>query len=513
MAIVTNDVRSEFRILIEEAYRASADLGEEVDRVLQLGEDDPLTRQEIERLLTRVITVLRRSAEHRGDSATASVLEGNIPQIIERVMRARERFGAGIEVDREDTNHKKVELVTKSGIQPYPVKPSPFFHGRQVPVIAGFVKTTDIQLWDENQRLDIHLGQFEKEMGRKPGSEDVLEIMLGKMTLPGVSQQDQFKITDLARSIAANGVRTPPIIDVDGTLLDGNRRMAACHYILHSDEFNLVEKGRAEYVLVWQLTEHATDDDRNAVVVSLNFEEDLKEPWPEYVKARNIWEEWQTMLALEPRHPSYQRQLQLRKELSKQFAMGPDPSRITRYIRMVDMSNEFVQHHVYGSKDEYAVKHRANEEFQYFDELTKGPNPGGVWHTLNQDEKLKGLVFDLLLQDKFKNWTLVRHLKHVNENVREQLARARDESDLDMAQDLVEDVLTEADRQHKERLHSPDVRIENFVRWLLGLPIKAFSEEISTANLLRLLEALKLVEQHVKACLDRRVIDETPRNQ
>ena len=282
---------------------------------------------------------------------------------------------------------------------------------------GGFLKTADIDLWDDNKRLDIHLGQFSKQNGRAPASGELLDIMLSRMDLPGLDKEDQFAIVELARSIAVNGVRKPPIIDIDGTLLDGNRRVAACHYILNHDEFNSEERRRAEYIYVWQLTEHATDDEREAVVVSLNFEPDHKQDWPEYIKAREVYKEWHAMLALEPRMPNQRAQAAMKRELSKRFALGPEPAAVTRYLKMVDWAQEFDDYHSSDrGKDEFEVKHRSNRYFQYFDELAKGQRPGGVAHALGQDDAFRHLVFDLLFDGKFKNWRQIRQLKYIFEN-------------------------------------------------------------------------------------------------
>src|SRR5207244_13582907 len=111
-----------------------------------------------------------------------------------------------------------------------PVRPRPVFHGRDVPMNSGFVNTADIGLWDGNARLDIHIGHFRQQHGRGPAPEELLDIMLSRMPLIGLAEKNQFEIIELARSIAINGVRKPPILDTDGTLLDGNRRVAACRY-------------------------------------------------------------------------------------------------------------------------------------------------------------------------------------------------------------------------------------------------------------------------------------------
>ena len=179
--------------------------------------------------------------------------------------------------------------------------------------------------------------------------------MQGEMALPGIDGTDQFAIRALAKSIAVNGVRKPPIIDVDGTLLDGNRRVTACYYILNSDdkEFSAEEKQRAEWLKVWQLTEHATEQERDAVIVSLNFEPDFKQDWPEYVKAQKVHEHYETLVTLEPRaNPSAARLRDIRREIARRFALSVDE--VSRYINMVKIAHEF---------EEYQVIEQSNPDF------------------------------------------------------------------------------------------------------------------------------------------------------
>ena len=71
-------------------------------------------------------------------------------------------------------------------------------------------------------------------------------------------KEDIYKIRPLADDIAARGVQTPPVIDYWGTAWDGNRRLAACRYILASDEYTPEQKARASRVRVWQTDRHAT---------------------------------------------------------------------------------------------------------------------------------------------------------------------------------------------------------------------------------------------------------------
>jgi hypothetical protein len=501
----SEDLRGEFVAVIEDAYRVSTDVGREVEEILREGREHPLDREEAIRLLRKAITALREGAKRRGDKSARRALEGNVAEMVERLVSAHEREEAAAPppAPRRD---RKLRLVGRNGVRPGPVHPTPVFHERRVPMNWGFVKTTDIDLWGGNLRLEVHRAQFRHSHGREPTPEELLDIMLSKMPLPGLTKKDQFKIVELARSIAVNGVQKPPILDTDGTLLDGNRRVAACYYILSSDEFSSEEKQRAEWLFVWQLTEHATEEDRTAVVVALNFEPSYKEEWPDYVKAKALYQDWQAMLALEPRNPGGQRQASMKRELSKKYALGPDTGPVNRFLKMIEWANDFEEYHIdEKARDPFEVMHRANDYFQYFDELSKGANkPSGVASILTHDDTLRHVVFDLLYEGKFKNWSQIRDLKHVHENdeAREILVQARHETDADEAQDHVERAITTARiRSAEHREVGANTRIETFVKWLEQLPVRAFRDTIKPTNLERLLRALRLVEKHAQTVL------------
>ncbi len=495
-----NGFLTDMEALILAAHKVSSDVGAEVEAALKEGREKPLSTEEATRILTRVIGLLRKKVAKRGDAAAVASLEGDIDALVSEMVKARDRL-------RAPAKPKRLSLLGRNGIEPGPVQPRPCFHGKEVAVVGGFVKTTDINLWANNERLDIHLGQFRQQNKREPEPDEILALMLSKMVLPGITEADQFHIETLARSIAVNGVRKPPILDVDGTPLDGNRRIAACYYILSSDEFDTEQKRRAEYIFVWQLTEHATDAEREAVVVSLNFESDCKVDWPEYVKARKVHEEWEAMLALEPREPSPQRQAQMKKAaLSIKFALGPNTQEVNRYLKMVEWAKAFEEYHVnVRGKDTYEAQHRASKEFQYFDELAKGATTEGVAYALRQAEGFKHTVFDLLYDGKFKNWRQIRELKliHDNEEAREELAKARREPDKDLAEDFLENAVVIARTKKAElRELGANTRIESFVAWLEELPVRAFRDRITRENLLRLRSAFKLVDGHATAILD-----------
>jgi hypothetical protein len=498
-------VRRELGLLLRAAALVSAEVADEVELVLERGQADPLTPEELERLLTTVVTVVQRRAADRGDEVTARAL-GDVPAVVRRILDVSAR------VEAAPPAQPAVRVGPYNGIQPRAVAPTPVFHGRSVPMDQGFVRTRDIQLWERNERLEIHLAQFRQREGRSPSSAELLDIMLSRMDLPGIpsdKREDQFEIEVLARSIAVNGVQKPPILAWDGRLLDGNRRVAACQFILHADseEFTPDERKRAEHVFVWQLTEHATKDLEEAVVVALNFEPDHKEPWPEYVKARKVHDEWQAMLALEPRSPNGTRQAELKRLLSTRFALGPDTHVVNRYLKMVEWASDFEDFHITERKrDRFEVKHAASRYFQYFDELAKGER-SGVARALQDDDNFRHLVYDLLFQGKFSNWRQIRDLKLINkaEDAIDELRKARDAHDPEAAETHIDSAISIArGRDAETRTLGANTRIETFVKWLEELPVNAFRDQIRSDVLQRLLGALELVQAHAAAALERR---------
>jgi hypothetical protein len=193
----------------------------------------------------------------------------------------------------------------------------------------------------------------------------------------------------------------------------------------------------------------------------------------------------------------------MKRELSKKFALGPDSSVVNRYIKMVEWANDFEDYHINKQeRDSYEVKHRANRYFQYFDELAKGTQPGGVAYSLNQDEGFKHLAYDLLYDGKFRNWRQIRELKLVfdNEEAREALQRAAEETDDERADEHLDNALTIARSRRAElREVGANTRIDSFVKWLEELPVRAFRDQIRPENLIALHRALKLVDRQIEA--------------
>jgi hypothetical protein len=509
---ITTEVSEELARLLAEAESAAGDPDDMTIQLLREGTARPLSVDDAIALLDRVVARIEAGAAARDDAQLIEAIRRTRDSLRQRVVA--DRGGAGRSHSGSSGRRPRVVLEADGDIGVRPVYPRPTFHGREIPMNSGFVDVRDIRLWADNERLEVHVEQFRRIWGRDPEPHELLDIMCSKAQLPGLEDEnDQFEIVALARSIASNGVRRPPVIDLDGTLLDGNRRIAACHWVLASDEFDIEQKRRAQRIFVWQLTEHADPGDRERVVVALNFERDLKQDWPEYVKARKVAEEWQSILALEPTRPSKNRAAELKRELSMDFALGPETTVVNRYIKMVDLADEFEEHQSSDrGHDPSAVKHAASRYFQYFDELTKGQKPGQVAYTLNQDDALRHLVFDLLYQGKFSSWRQVRKLKYAgdNEEMVEQLRLARDMEDAEDAQDKVEFAMSLGETASREtRELGANTRIRAFTDWLTSLPLGSFeSQAVHPDNIERLLKALVLARQQAIPVLGAERVEE-----
>ena len=494
------DLKHGYRLLFDIFRSISEDCTGDLERVRREGRANPLTSSDVKNLLTTCFEAACRGARDRGDVDTARQLEERRDSIMEQVLAQCSQDTAERKPVLKPA-HRALRLESHDGVDPHPVRPHPVFHGHRLNVFEGFVDVSDISLSADNQRLQIHVDQFKATHGRAPTPDDLVRLISSQANLSGLDAPDQFKIIDLARSIATGGVRQPPIISHQGNLLDGNRRVAACLHVLQSDDFQTREKSRAKKIRVWQLADDATPEDETAVVVALNFEPDCKVDWPEYVKGRIIYNDWRAALALEDK-ASAERQRTIKLELARQYAITVD--RVNRYIEMVKLANEFEEHHRNTrNKNSHEVQHRTNQYFQYFDELGKGRGAGGVNHAINIDDSFRSLVFDLLYDGKFRNFAQIRGLKHVakEDEAKGLLRKAKQDTDIDYAQDRVEEALSVArSAQVMERKVGGNKRIETFVKWLREVPIEFFSVgeigAITEKNLRALHEALKLIQGH-----------------
>ena len=154
-----NEIKKALNELLQRAETMSSDVGALVEEMLREGLENPLSADEVDALLTKVIETVRTGAEKRGDTASAGLLARDADALIKRAKQVRGQLSGGAGVvgsadndtgtdNRSNPSTKKhghLHLESFDGIDPVPVKPSPVFHERPVPVIEGFVRTRNIR--------------------------------------------------------------------------------------------------------------------------------------------------------------------------------------------------------------------------------------------------------------------------------------------------------------------------------------------------------------------------------
>ena len=433
------------RDLLDELQTAAADFSPLVQSAIQEARDLELNPTDAERLYTRLLTLLRAHGPATSDE--------DIAREVSRLLKPRlvdEKWGS-------------VPLVERNGLKPHLVLPVPTFNNRAVPMWEGYVDVTELDLWKGNHRVELQVAEFRERQHREPTHLELLQLMQGALHLPSLSKKDPFKIDALTKSVARKGVERPPILTADGEPKDGNRRIAASKSVL-SGQFLPDEKERARWIKVWVAPPGTTDDQFEAIIVALNFEDDLKEKWPEFVKARLVVNEYRQQRNNVRGSFNANQDRALRKSVADQFAITAPA--VTRYLRMVQWAEDFESYHVAErGRDKSAVRYKADEIFQWFYEIQAGKSADKITTQMDEDEDLRKIVYDLMFEVMDAGtqvrslWKIVADpeaMKHL-ETAHEQMER----SDKDGALALVKEAVTTADRNTATRKR---IGFESFLR-------------------------------------------------
>jgi hypothetical protein len=271
------------------------------------------------------------------------------------------------------------------------------------------VKTTDIQGWVDNVRIELFVQKWKRDHGgATPNNEDILDWMIS-------DPNNEFNLQELGESIIRNGVRQQIAIKADGTLLDGNRRYFSSLFKLREAQKSgdTTSEKMVEYLPAFVLGPTCTEDDYNAVLVEENFVDDCRKPWPNFIKAQRVFESFRDLIDRD-----YSRSAAI-STIAGNF--GKSKPQVERWIKMMNHIEDF---HLFHStededvgktaKDEYDIKWKSQEYFEYFDELTKNE----VMRSLDNDSELREKVFERLFNDDFKNFKQIRSLPAISANVR-----------------------------------------------------------------------------------------------
>jgi hypothetical protein len=346
-----------------------------------LGEETlpEMPRDRAEHFYARILTLVREREEGPLDDEAKGRLAEEVREILD-----------------ERNSTESVQLVERFGAHPHPVTPSMNFNGVPVAMTEGYVDIDTLWLWPENPRSELHAAEFIEVNNRPPTHDELLGIVTGAISLPGsTAKKDPFNLRPLARSIARKGVERPLIITAEGLILDGNRRYCGSQLVRADGEFAPEQKDRARWVRAWKLEPTATPDQEQAIVVALNFEDDYKEPWPEYVKARQVVDLFDGLCERKGAALTERHRRDIRKEVAKQFAISVGDVR--RYVKMVRWADDFRNHHVDdGTYDAGSVRQRTNRIFQWFYEIDAGRGHEKLTNRIEGDDDLREVVYDLM---------------------------------------------------------------------------------------------------------------------
>lgn len=431
------------RKLLDEIDILSADFGPIVQDAVSMAKAHPVDNLVAERLYTRILRVLRHADPSVADEAIAAEVRDLLA--VETVSQAG---------NLGEHPWGSVALVERNGLRPHQVLPVPTFNGVAIPMWEGYVDVTTLDMWKSNHRVELQVAEFNDRNNREPDGEEMLELVQGSLHLPSLAKKDPFNIQPLANSIARKGVERPPILNCEGEPKDGNRRIAAARYVVESGNFEHDQIERARWVKVWVAPPGTTDDQFEAIVVALNFEDDLKEKWPEFVKARMVVAEYRKDRDAVRGGVTTTRDKALKKAVADRFAITP--AALTRYIRMVQWAEDFENYHVNEQgKDHSAVRYKADEIFQWFYEIQAGRSADKITVQIEEDPELRQVVYDLMF-DVMDSGTQVRGLWKIvaDEEARKQLWAAHDELEAHNKKDaleLVKEAVTTADRNTATR--------------------------------------------------------------
>jgi hypothetical protein len=474
--------------------------------------DDQFTDDELHTLLTTVLVLIRAGGE--ATAADRVRIAGQVRSAIESAVARRheaeewaeafpaapdEEAGPASATDDERTH---LPLFEYDGFQVRGVQPLPTFLGRTIALQEGFANTSEVAFWEKNRRLDIDLENFRRREGREPDRDELKNLL---WPTGSTAKGDPYKIAALADDIAARGVMTPPVIDYWGTAWDGNRRLAACLYVIASSEYDEAQKERARKVRVWQTDQHATKDQIEAIVTSLNFGEDFKLPWPEYVRARQVYDAYVDLRDIEAsrRTLTDRDETRIRKRVADKF--GIKTHEVTRYCKMVTWALEFEDFHREQERDENEISTRTSELFQYFFELDAGRGEDKLASRFEGDPAFRAIVFDLMFDGKIRSFPQVRELRRAYDTPQalDLLKEAHSEPSRAIGQEKVSDAIFLARRKSTEvRQAGRADELGRVAKWLKEEATLSVLEKVDVDVLRDFRDAARAVDGMISSLVD-----------
>lgn len=360
-------------------------------------------------------------------------------------------------------------------------KPAPqvkqrLYNGRKLVVLEGKVKITSIQGWVDNPRIELAKKKLIDKVGeRQLTQEEILYLM---------KNEEDVKLKDLRDDLIKNGLREPLTLSFAGKLLDGNRRFFAIKYALETMPVTDPNRQDLEAVDAYVLTDDATEEDEQNVLVEENFSASLKIEWPDYVKAMKVVEASEDGLRIE--------------EISKKFSWGK--SKIKETLRIHEIITEFITYATtsvdpedesggglgYSEQDAETI---AAKNYQFFNEAQKS-----FFDPLKTDFDFKIQFFKWISENKFSSFPEVRIAYKAWKNPEAKAAIMQPEPTAAKSAKAIIDYNARVVRSTDEAVG----RIDTFVAFLKDMTANEIKQLPQTARI-KLSEALELVIKMSKA--------------
>jgi len=290
------------------------------------------------------------------------------------------------------------------------------YHGRDVNLWLGKVNVEDIEGWVENTRLKHYLRRWQSRRGDPdsvPSTEDIYEIMIEADEEETSDAKKPFHLERLAQNIVRNQIQEPVVIHVgaDGSavLWDGNRRFFATKHIMRDENF-VAARPNGQWIPAYvheDSGEPEVDQEiQHKILTELNFIEKDHIPWPSYVKASEVHQSFERLVADDP---TPARVRKAKETVAREFGLS-SWRKADRWIKMFGLAQRFKSYcDTEQERDEVEVELKIQERFEYFDELTKQ----GVWGAIKDDPERQEMVFEWLWDDKFKAFPDVRYVPRI----------------------------------------------------------------------------------------------------
>lgn len=384
-----------------------------------------------------------------------------------------------------------IREVAQSAPEQQPRKVRRRFHGLEVTLWEGRANVADVSGWAENIRLKYYLNRWRARRADPealPSTEDIYEIMIDADKEESADRKRPFHITRIAESIALNNIQEPIIIFAapqgSNELWDGNRRFYGTLHIMKDPSLKEYrEIAQWMPALVYEPSGDPIFDEKvkHSVITELNFVEKDHIPWPSYVKAERIYNEYHRLVSVDPTDPYLSRTA--KSKLAQDY--GLKGWRVAdRWIKMYELASQFKEfHEEENDRDEVDVDLKIQERFEYFDELSKP----GVWGPLSQDTEARDEVFNWLWDDKFKAFADVRRVPSI---IADPVARRQANApDSDGVKRAIETVISNDPTRQKDT-EAANEKIKQFANWLDSFK-RGDYRQLEPASLERLKEVLQ----------------------